>query len=203
MNINTFQDIGKLIKTPEDMRVIDEIKETPMGDDDIRTYLPNAKIIKYTDLKNYNSIDQILPNEKDYAIILYQNKPSEGHWCCCLKYLYKDVPICEFFDPYGIYPDDQLDFVSDKQNVGLGIKDKYLTNLLEDADNRNVYNKTKFQSDKKNDIVNTCGRHCVNRILCLLNKNMNLDQYTDYMKKMKKDMKLPYDDIVSALIQKT
>ena len=63
--------IKKKLKVDENK--LDEIIEESLGDDDIRQYLPNATILKYSDLCKYNDIDEIIPNEKDYAIILYED----------------------------------------------------------------------------------------------------------------------------------
>ncbi len=39
----------------------------------------DAKISKYAQLGNCYDIDQLLPGEKDYCIILYEEKPDRGH----------------------------------------------------------------------------------------------------------------------------
>ena len=47
---------------------IEQIENKPLSDADIRSYLGRGtKIIEYKDLKNYNSIDELLPNEKEFA----------------------------------------------------------------------------------------------------------------------------------------
>ena len=43
-----------------------------MGDDDIKHYLPNAKIISYSDLQSVNRIEDLLPRNNTYFILLYQ-----------------------------------------------------------------------------------------------------------------------------------
>ena len=50
----------------------------PLSDADIQKILgPDAKIIKYSELGDLYDIDQLLPNEKDYCIILYEDRPKE------------------------------------------------------------------------------------------------------------------------------
>ena len=39
----------------------------------------DAKIIKYAELGQLYDIDQLLPEEKDYCIILYEDRPNRGH----------------------------------------------------------------------------------------------------------------------------
>ena len=47
----------------------------PLSDDDLRRVLgDDLKIIKYSDLDNYNDLDELLPNTVDYCIILYEKK---------------------------------------------------------------------------------------------------------------------------------
>ena len=57
----------------------------------------NKYKIEYKDLKNYTSIDELLPNDKDFAVLLYESQPNSGHWTALLKY---DNDI-ELFDSYG------------------------------------------------------------------------------------------------------
>ena len=58
-----------------------------LSDEDIQRILGgDAKIIKYTELGQLYDIDQLLPNEKDYCIILYEDRPNRGHWTALLKY---------------------------------------------------------------------------------------------------------------------
>ena len=52
---------------------IKDVEEQPMDDQDIRFYLPDAKILKYTDLRNYNDINQLLPEPIDYVILLIKD----------------------------------------------------------------------------------------------------------------------------------
>ena len=48
--------------------------ETPFSDSDLKRHLNNPKILPYGELDKINSIEQLLPNELDYAIILPQKK---------------------------------------------------------------------------------------------------------------------------------
>ena len=69
-----------------------------LSDEDIQRILGgDAKIIKYAELGNLYDIDQLLPEEKDYCIILYEDRPNRGHWTALLKY----NNLYEHFDSYG------------------------------------------------------------------------------------------------------
>ncbi len=62
------------------MDVVRFIHET-LSDKDIQRVLGgDAKTMKYSELENIYDIDQLSPWEKDYCIILYEDRPNRGHW---------------------------------------------------------------------------------------------------------------------------
>jgi hypothetical protein len=46
----------------------------------------DCKIIKYSELANINTIDELLPEEQDYRITLTESQRNSAHWCCIMKY---------------------------------------------------------------------------------------------------------------------
>ena len=85
--------------------VIKAIEADPLSDADIKRVLGRTcRIIKYGELTRYNSIEALLPNDIDYVVLLYEDRPNRGHWCCVSKY----DQIIELFDPHGGYPDSEL-----------------------------------------------------------------------------------------------
>lgn len=172
------------------VKQIERVATTPMGDDNIKKYLPDTPIIVYSDLQKYRSIEDILPRDKSYAILLYQDSPNSGHWVAVMRY----NDVIEFFDSYGGKPDSQLKWVNQSRRHQLGITDKYLSRLLDNTDLPVIYNKVKYQDGDPD--VTTCGRHVVWRILNMLKKNMDLKQYN----KMMKGSGLPADLIVSEAV---
>lgn len=189
--MNNKKEISKEIKEE-----VKPIKMEPMGDDDIKHYLPDAKIIKYNELLKYDDINQLLNKPVDYCIILYENSDNNGHWVCVLKY----GGIYEFFDSYGGAPDSQLNWNSCPLNKELKQNYTKLTELLNKVSNKTIYNPIQYQSNNLD--ITTCGRHCVFRIKCMLNNNLDLPSYYYNMKKIKDNYKLSYDDIVSHYIDK-
>jgi len=182
-------------KLPEKLQ---EIIADPLDDSEIRHYLPNAKIIKYSELSRVQSITQFLPNETDYAIILYEDSPNNGHWTALLRYPKGKNGTIEFFDPYGNMFDKQLSWTSLQNRQKLGQGRKLLTPLLDCCVQQVIYNPVKYQQDGGH--INDCGRHCIFRILCLIKKGMDLDDYFEYMKRLELEMRLPPDGIVSSQI---
>ena len=172
---------------------IEENIEEPLGDDDLRRYLPDALILKYSKLARYKSIDELLPGQMNYCILLYEDSPNKGHWVCVSKY---DNTV-EFFDSYGGAPDTQLNWNAEIINQKLNQK-PFLTNLFDSSTYDIIYNPIDYQGD--HDDINTCGRHCVFRILNLIQKGKTLKKYYDMMKMLKKKTGATFDDIVSFFI---
>ena len=160
------------------------IEQNSISDTEIRYYLPNAKILSYPELKNYNNIEQLLPKIGSYFILLYLDTPNSGHWTC-LKRTKKGV---EYFCSYGTPVDGQLrEWYSDELREELDEDVPYLSNLLNKTKLDVFYNDIDYQS-KKEDIV-TCGRHMINYI----KSDKDLKSYFISMKKGKGS----YDEKVS------
>lgn len=180
---------------------IKEIIETPLDDKVIRDYLPDANIITYDKLKNYKSIEDLLPNPIDYFILLYLRAKNNGHWIIVSRY----GNIIEYNDSYGNKIDEPLTWITPEQNQALGITQKYLSNLLLKQNKFNVISNNKdYQKESSVIDINTCGRYAVCRAINLIG-NMNartLPQYTIMMEELKKKNNKPYDVIISELINK-
>ena len=100
-------------------------------------------IIKYSELANYNSIQQILPKPKSWKIILIENEHNSGHWTLLLRY----NNTIEWFNSYGTFPSAELDFFSSQQKAMLNQDIKHLNILLTQALPKFhiIYNKRKLQ----------------------------------------------------------
>ena len=175
---------------------LDEIIEEPLGDDDIKFYFPNAKILKYSELNNYKTLDEIIPKDKDFFFLLYENSPNRGHWTVVSK----NNKEAEYFDSYGGAPDNPLNWNNKETNKELEQDKKKLTSLFNHSNLKVIFNPIKYQEE--GDDISTCGRHCVFRI-----KNMkegkNLHEYYELMKKLKDTNNKTYDEIVASFIKKT
>lgn len=175
--------------------------KTPLTDDDLNRFLGiknKNKILKYSELAKYNDMNDLLPKDKSYIIILIEYEKNTGHWICLLRY----NKVIEIFNSFGTKHDDD-DFVnSDEINNYLGQSALFLNKLIEDEikdkEFEIVYNKIQFQEKSKH--INTCGRHIVNRIICMKYYDMTLKDYIKFMKDTKIKTKLNYDEIVSEII---
>ena len=161
-------------------KLIDKLEEKPLSNKDLMKSLNNqTKILKYDQLSRYNNISDVLYPYNNF-ILLYQNeKLNSGHWVCVLK----NRDCIEFFDPYGLFIDEQMNFLNYKQPL-------YLSKLLLDSGYKIIYNNKRFQEFGSD--VNTCGRHVLIRLIC---RHLNLKQYQD----LYKNQKLNPDDIVTMM----
>jgi len=175
--------------------IVEEIIEEPMDDADIRAYYPNAKIMRYSDLKDYKTITQLLPKDKSYVFLLYQHSPNSGHWVLLMRY----GGTIEFFCSYGSAIDAPLKWTNPKDRQMLGEAVPYLTNLLRAQKEFNVIHNPVAYQAKGSDKA-TCGAHDVMRLSQMLNHGQDLTDYYDYMTKIKKESGLSYDEIVANFV---
>ena len=173
-----------------------KVEDDPLSDTIIRKYLKDPKIILYEDLKNYNDINELLPNNKDYVVILFkQDDKGNNHWIGLLKY----DNIIEHFCSYGSYPDEYYFEWTTQSDLNKAKEYKpYMSELLNKCGYEIVYSSKDYQKDKGQ--IATCGRHITNRIMHLINHDNNINDYYHYMKKIKNKSGLDYDQIVSAII---
>ena len=164
-----------------------------MDDEDIRHYLPNAKLLTYNELSAYKKIEELLPKHKSYFILLYPVKSdTDGHWVCMTRY---DKTL-EYFDSYLEKPDEPLSWGKFKKTP------HYLSKLLGKTHLRVTYNSIEFQS-KRDFNISTCGSYSVFRILTMLEMNADLEKNNLILQTLKETNEdKSYDDIVVEFINK-
>jgi hypothetical protein len=167
---------------------------TMVSDEDFNKYFIDApqKLLKYSQLESINDINELLPEEKDYRIILTENQKNSGHWCCITK----DNDIYTWFDSYGEKPDGELKYISTIMNKILGQDKKHLSRILKTIKEPNqlLYNETKYQ--KLRDGINTCGRWCI-CFLLLHHMGYDLAEFKNFIKlNSKKFNNMPYDILI-------
>ena len=173
------------------------IESQPISDGDIRRVLgSDAKIIKYSSLSQYNKLTDLLPNPKDFLILLYEETLNNGHFVGLLRY----NGIFEYFDSYALPPEKPLLWYSDEEKNKLGQRPNLLMNLFNTTNDDVIYNTIVYQNDedlKDNYDVSTCGKHVLFRITRLMNNDLSLPEYHQKMKQLKKITGYDYDEIVS------
>lgn len=133
-------------------------------------------ILKYSDINDENLNNLINENNGYCCFVLYENSPRVGHWTLLF---YDDIDNdISFFDPYGIFIDDQLKF-SYYDN-----KDRILTDLILKEDNSDTFEINDFKFQKFGDGINTCGKWCCVRYY-VSKKGVSQKQFENYFKKIK------------------
>lgn len=152
-----------------------------LSDDDIKQLDPRLNVLVYSDFKTMSPFDII---NKMPLVILYQRTEDTGHWVLLHK-VGKDI---EFFDSYGFKPDEEFRFLPQQPH--------YIAKLLYTLHSMGVnvhYNQHVLQEDKPQ--INTCGRHVVVRHL----HGGDIDDYKQFLDKMRDKVGLNYDEIVTIL----
>ena len=154
--------------------------------DDIRDLVGNVKMVKFDQLVEYKSIEQLLPKQKDCVVIFYETESANvGHWTalCRLNEAYI------FFDSYGNSEQQDFSYIPMSLRNQLGIEKDYLKNLLKDK--HVISNHIDFQ--KMRDGIDTCGRF-VAMFLYIFKRGYSLADFQKIMKKKVKDFK-SYDEM--------
>jgi len=156
----------------------------PLTDGDLERFtgVKAEDIIKYSDLKNFSKITDLLPEIKDFKIILIEDKYNSGHWVCVMR----DGKNIEYFNSYGAKPDYEWKFINRMIRTCLGEDTNEMTRLLEQAEAncfKTSYNKYRFQ--KLANSVQTCGRWVIFRIETF-KMGFNNDQFKELVDKLKK-----------------
>ncbi len=171
--------------------IIKKYEDVALSNTDIFELLGGkVHIAMYPDLHNYENIDQLL-GKYGACILLFEAKPQYGHWVLIFKL---DSTTIEFFNPYGGYPDDSLLSINKKFRIKTNQEYPILSQLLIDSPYKLTYNEFQFQ--EKNHGINTCGRHCVVR---LLKRKLDLYQYVNFLNKLCNEYNENYDGVVTLL----
>lgn len=142
------------------MDIIRKYRDVALSDKEVRNLVKErAKVVLYPEVSNYDTLDELLyPYEA--CFILYESKPNYGHWCCIFK---QQNDLIEFFDPYGVYPDDELLLIPNDFRKESKQDKKYILGLMYYSPYRLSYNEHQFQKKRKD--IKTCGRWCSLRII--------------------------------------
>jgi len=143
--------------------------------------VPSCRFLPYEEMSKITSIDQLLPK----TLILYQ-LDKIGHFCGLMSLNNGNI---QFFDPFGLYPDDQLDLVNPKYHHYMKSPMKYLLSLMEKSQRPVVYNEYRLQSRT----TSVCGAWVALR---LTYPNLTSDEFAQPFLPYKKVMR---DMIVSEL----
>lgn len=177
--------------------MLKKLENIALSNKDIERLLNGrVTIVLYTNIHNFNSLDQII-GQYGACALLYQSKKNYGHWTAVIKINDTD---CEFFDPYGGniegIPDENLKLIPTEFRIQSHQNHTYLIKLMVNSKYQLSYNQYKFQKQSSN--IKTCGRHVVFRIM---HKHLPLDDYYKYMKGLSEALSLDFDGVVTSFTQ--
>jgi hypothetical protein len=143
--------------------------------DDIRNLVGNINMVKFSDLDEYKSVEELLPKQKDAIVIFWEIESiNVGHWTalCRLNQTYI------FYDSYGNTLQEDFSYIPISLRSQLGIEKDYLKELLKGK--HVITNHVDYQ--KMKDGVDTCGRF-VAMFLYIFKKGYSLEDFEKIMKK--------------------
>jgi hypothetical protein len=149
----------------------------PLSGDSIKKKVGyDINVLKYSELNNYNSVDEILKN--GVCVLLYETEPNHGHWVVLLKTVDESGnQILEIFDPYGMDLESEKRFINKQFLKSNNMDHNILAKMLYNSPYPSSYNQYHFQTFKDN--VSTCGRWVIARIK---NKNLSLEDFHEKFK---------------------
>lgn len=149
------------------------------------------KIIKYSELKNYKCLQDLLPAPFDFKVILIETAQNSGHWCCVIRM--KDVIEC--FNSYGIGIDTEFKYIPNFIEKMLGEDKRYLSMLIKKCSCpfSVISNTYRFQS--KSPDVATCSRWVILRIETA-RMGYALKDFVNMIEKQTAETDLPTDILV-------
>lgn len=138
------------------------------------------KVVLYSDLKQYKTIQDLL-EPYNRVVILYYWRKFSGHWICVFKNKNGNI---EVFDSLSSWIDDTLKDINIDFRKETDQDYKYLTKLLYDCNCPVEWNDFKLQSNN----AKTCGRWVIYR---LKRNDLTIEQFQDLFKNIKnKDKKI-------------
>jgi hypothetical protein len=103
-----------------------DITKRPLSGMEMMALNPDAKLYRYTDLYNYDNVEDLF-GDSDKIIILYLlQSASSGHWVA----LFKNKDGLNYFDSYGVPEDYQFELLPFKQRQKLHEEQNYLKKML-------------------------------------------------------------------------
>jgi hypothetical protein len=154
-------------------KLISKLEKVSLSNNDLdRLCDYKVNVVTYDELPDYETLDQLL-GPYGACILLYMTDLNFGHWTAIIKINNRSV---EFFDPYGYFPDTELQFIPNDIKHETHQDERHVAKLLFESPYELSFNEHKYQKLKRN--INTCGRHCAMRVLF---KNMPLKEYNNMM----------------------
>jgi hypothetical protein len=165
--------------------------DEPLSDSKVKQALGDAtRVIKYSELKNYDTMADLLPKINDFVIILLEEDVNRGHWTALMKphggYYY--------FNSYGTKYDTDISVIPMCIRKILGEDKREITRLLDG--HKCDWNRTKLQGEKSQ----VCGRWCILAITTLCFMGYSPADFIEFVKEKAKKLNKTCDELVVSLV---
>jgi len=131
---------------------MNDILHTPLDASEVIDKVPGCRFIAYENMHLVKSVRELLPR----TLILYQ-LAKVGHFCC----VFNNQEGINFFDPMGMFPDDELTIINPTKAHQTHQDFTYLVKLLSDGSGGCIWNEYKYQTSG----TSTCGMWCAIRMI--------------------------------------
>lgn len=162
--LNQWNQIQHLSRREEDQleEALGQFYKYPTTNDQLIQKMPTGKFLRYEELERIQTLQDLFPRGINARLLFYPNPLKDtGHWTLLLYH--PEKPSIEFFDSYGLLPDDEFKYIGQGSTIRA-----WLINLLERIHRKNglmiEFNPFPFQSLQTN--AATCGPWCVFRYWC-------------------------------------
>lgn len=165
-------------------------KSYPLGNDDIMDLvdLEPSNIFTSKKLLEVNNIDELLDRKGRGILLHLTENDNTGHWIALLR----KGNVMEIFDPYGNKPKEWNKKLNSLPN--LNPPNGILEELIKGSGYKIKINNVKHQPINNSNSA-TCGKHSAVRLLF---DKLNLDEYNQFLKNIKKNYGISAEDLVNG-----
>ena len=173
-----------------------------LSDSDIRNFFMNKiNIIKFSELSDYEDLNEVLGKYKRCIILFESEKIDQGHWVALTEIQQPNKkPYILFADSYGVEPESEFNYIPKSFQYMSDQVRGTLIKLLIDQPLQVHFNQYRLQKLGKlnGHSVNTCGKWAI--LFNLLN-NITEDEFNKIIRSFEKEYKLEPDVIICLLYE--
>jgi hypothetical protein len=165
--------------------------DEPLSDGAVREALGDVRILKYSELKNYKTIFELLPKINTFFICLLEEDVNRGHWVTMIRL--EDGLF--YFNSYGVKYDRDVSVIPRCVRKILGEDPaREFTRLL--GGRKCEWNRTVLQGDKSQ----TCGRWVVLAIVFCCFLGYLPAELVEFVQDKSKASGQSFDAVVTSII---
>jgi hypothetical protein len=163
----------------------------PLSDSKVRQALgEDVRILKYSELKNYETMNELLPSLNTFFICLLEEDFNRGHWTAMMR-----LKNCfYYFNSYGERFDSDLSVIPMCIRKILGEDKREFSRLLDGQSCD--WNRVKLQGEKSM----VCGRWCILVITMCCFMGYSPAEFVAFVKEKAKILGKSCDEVVCQIV---